>query len=105
MRLDRLGHAAALLIAVVLGAAASGCNGDSEAGPAQAAPRASPARFSDARLIRAWADDLRLGGRPPGRASGPRVPPLLRSGDRAERAPADRAQDAARRGRVQRFAS
>src|SRR3954469_7657451 len=61
MRLDRLGHAAALLIAVVLGAAASGCNGDSEAGPAQAAPRASPAHFSDARLIRAWADALRAG--------------------------------------------
>src|SRR4051794_17036735 len=55
------GHPAPRLIPGGWGAPAPGCTGDPGAGPAQAAPRASPARFSGARLIRAWADALRAG--------------------------------------------
>ena len=61
MRLDRLARAATVLIAVASTAVASGCSSGSKAEPAQARPRAAPARFSDAQLIRAWADTLRAG--------------------------------------------
>jgi hypothetical protein len=48
--------ASALLIAVALG----GCSSGSKAPPAPA-PHPFPARFSDAKLIRDWADALRAG--------------------------------------------
>ena len=60
VRLARPAYAAALLLAVASSAAISGCKSESKDAPAEA-PRAAPASFSDAKLIRSWADALRAG--------------------------------------------
>jgi hypothetical protein len=47
-------------LAVALSVAVSGCSSSSNPAPSPP-PRPAPARFSDAQLIQAWADELRAG--------------------------------------------